>query len=797
MILSVAGEIVEEPEIPRRQDRGKWIIGSAAAAVIIVAIVIMAIVYFQPAPEPENLPPQANASSDKTLAEVGEQVVFNASASTDLDGEIVEFSWDFGDGDQGEGVEITHSFTDPGAYIVYLEVTDNRGDVGTNEVSLLYIDVLSPTIPKGNASAPTAIATSDSNVIEEETQVSFDAASSWGWKWNPDKGDFDSTPTAITAFAWDFGDGDTSNEAAPNHTYSSSGNYVAKLTVTAENGRTASFIRTVHVLQEPEVFEGRVPNPDIFVEARLDEPRSFDPAHSHTTWDEPIILNTMETLVYYDRDRIDSLIPVLATEVPSVANGLISTDGLNYTFNIRQGIDFHDGSELTAYDIEYSIERVLVMSIPDGLFWILADPLTEFNQSRSAIEDAVTVEDTYTVTFHLKHVDATFLQRMASWPARIVSKDYVIAHGGWNPDIPASWQEWNGKIDEWMAKHIMGTGPFKLVKWDEGVQVVLEANEDYRLGAPNFKTIVIKRVSELSTRMLMLQAGDIDHTELPITQLPTLQQMAGITIFSGKATTRVDFVGFTWQINMTNQPPGTTINSTFFQDDHVRRGFAHAFPYEAYIDAAFSGNGIRARWFIPKGMFGYDESIPLYDYDLDKAKQEFQQAWGGVVWENGFRFTLYQWGGEESRIGAEMIKENIESLNPNFHIDIASPPWSIYLSKWMNRELPMAFGYIFALFADPQAYVGWILGSGGPAYSWQGYTNTTVGDVVAQAGIELDPVKRQALLSEVQQALHDDLIYLVLVEPGNFDIFRSWVRGYFYNPMHGPDNINYYTLSKG
>jgi peptide/nickel transport system substrate-binding protein len=788
----------EEVPSPAREPKGRRR-GIVVALVLIVAVsVLAAAIYTQLGSRlpVANLPPQAIANADQTVAATGESISFDASASTDPGGRIVEYRWFFGDGETGTGVQSTHGYTAPGSYIVYLEVRDDGGALGTNEVSLLYIDVLAQEVPKGNSSAPTAIASSDNNVVQRDVALSFDSISSWAWRWSDEKGDFDPVTAAVTAREWSFGDGSTSTAASPSHSYASSGNYPARLTVTAENGAKASFVRTIHVLRSPESFPGRVPNPDVLVEARLDEPRSFDPAHSHTTWDEPVILNTMENLIYYDRDRIDTLVPVIAREVPSLANGLISADGLNYTFNIRPGIKFHDGTELTAHDVEYSIERVLVMSLGDGLFWILAEPLTEFSQDPGVIANTVTVENDYRLTIRLKHPDATMLQRLASWPSKIISKAYTIANGGWNPDVPASWAQWTGKVDLWMQKHIMGTGPFKLITWDEGQQVVLESNAQYRSGPPAIGKVVIKKVSELSTRMLMLKAGDIDHTELPITQLSTLRQMSGIQIFSGKPSTRVDFMGFTWQIDMSNQPAGTTINSTWFQDVHLRRAFAHAFPYEQYIDTAFAGNGIRARWFIPNGMFGYDASIPTYPHDLDLARQEFQQAWGGRVWQDGFRFTLYQWGGEESRIGAELIKEKVESINPNFHIDIAAPPWSIYLSKWINRELPLMFGYIFALFADPQAYVGWILGQGGPAYTWQGYTNTSVQNLVSAAGVELDPVNRAELLSQIQRTLHDDLPYLLLVEPGNFDVFRSWVHGYYYNPMHGPDNINYYTLSK-
>ena len=185
-------------------------------------------------PPSSNNPPQANAGANKT-SKVGQSVSFNGSGSSDSDGSIISYAWDFGDGDSSIGSVVSHTYSAAGAYTASLTVTDNDGATDTDTV-LVTISESSTTPPSTNKT-PKAVAGSDIKVKVGE-QVHFDGSGS---------SDPDGT---ITSYAWDFGDSRDSNEKEPLHSYATPGVYKVTLVVTDNNGGTDSDVIYVTVEQE-------------------------------------------------------------------------------------------------------------------------------------------------------------------------------------------------------------------------------------------------------------------------------------------------------------------------------------------------------------------------------------------------------------------------------------------------------------------------------------------------------------------------------------------------------------------
>ena len=402
-----------------------------------------------------NLSPTAKVDvvSGQRVVDLGDQVQFDASESTDEDGTISSYNWDFGDGETGTGKTIIHRYQNPGDYIVSLSVTDDDGAVGNNDRKLTYITVLHGTVNEGSG-LPHAIISVKSSVVSPGAIVDFNGGGSWAW--------VDGSPSTdeITSWLWDFGDGETETGKEVSHKFGSSGgltsfssvgNYCIKLTVTGSNNMPDTVYRTIRVVAE-EANDASSPNPKVYTSVSIGDPRTLDPAEAYDSASGSVLSNTYETLIFYDRDREDTLIPVLATEVPTVSNGGISPDGLTYTFKIRQGVKFHDGSELTAEDVVFSINRLLIMGL--GPSWMYAELLDDTDEDGDGTVDSIVQIDQYTVQFELKESAPRFLAVMAYTAGSIVSKDWVSSKGC---PYPSPGVECAG-----IQKEAMGTGPYMM-----------------------------------------------------------------------------------------------------------------------------------------------------------------------------------------------------------------------------------------------------------------------------------------------------------------------------------------------
>ena len=180
------------------------------------------------APPTGNQPPVADAGADQT-ALVGETVSFDGSGSSDPDGTIMSYDWDFGDGTTGNGMTTTHPYSTAGIYTVTLTVTDNEGATGTDTASVI---VTAPNEP------PVADAGPDETALVGEI-VTFDGSGS---------SDPDGT---ILSYDWNFGDGATGTGETTTHAYSTTGTYTVTLTVTDDEGATGTDTATITVTEAP------------------------------------------------------------------------------------------------------------------------------------------------------------------------------------------------------------------------------------------------------------------------------------------------------------------------------------------------------------------------------------------------------------------------------------------------------------------------------------------------------------------------------------------------------------------
>jgi peptide/nickel transport system substrate-binding protein len=492
-----------------------------------------------------------------------------------------------------------------------------------------------------------------------------------------------------------------------------------------------------------------VKNPTTFVTLRYGDPETLDPAFQYDTGSYEIVYpNVYETLIGYNGSVLSVYVPRLATTVPSLENGLISKDGLTYTFPIRKGVKFHDGSVMTPEDVRYSMLRFMLQDRDGGPAWLLLKPLTGKESTREKGKIDMTYEDmakTVTVqgdnvVFKLKSPYGAFLSIAAAWTF-VMSKAWAAKNGDWDGGA-TTWQKFNNpKLqDRYAFDHMNGTGPFKLEQWD-------------RQG---------KHLPQLVIQVFHFNLK-IDATGNP-------------DVGSGKLD-------------------GNGIPPDFFSDLHVRKAFAYGFDYGTFIRDGYKTKALQPSGPIIQGLLGYDSTLPKYTFDKTKAIAEFKEAWGGKLWDTGFKFTLtYNTGNVVRQVGAQLVKDTIEGLNPKFKIDIRNMQWSTFLQNTNAHK-----GTFYALgwavdFPDPDDFAQPFLSSKGDYPQRNGYSNPEADKLVQEASVVTDPAKRKDLYKKLTQIAYNDVPSIWAAQPTAFKVMRSWVRGWYWNTVYGGED--YYPLSK-
>ncbi|MDX6598265.1 MAG: peptide/nickel transport system substrate-binding protein [Gaiellales bacterium] len=428
----------------------------------------------------------------------------------------------------------------------------------------------------------------------------------------------------------------------------------------------------------------------------MDATSAFD---NEAIW---VFEQAMETLYTVTPDGKD-VKPWLATSYD------LSPNKLAYTFHLRKGVKFHDGKEMTADDVKFSLDAA--RNTKGG--WEFID---------AAIKN-VTVKDKYTVVVHTKYKWAPMVADIALFSNAIIPKNY----GG------------KSKKDFYNAP--VGTGPFKWDHWTRGKEVKFVKFDQYwQKGKPYLDSVTWTNVPDENTRLLQLKGGQAHIDEFPgWAQVKQLQNTAGIKM-NLFPSTRTDYLLF----NEKFKP---------LQDVHVRRALSYLIDRKALVQAILFGNGKPANSFMPPQVPYYDPKSPGLQYDVAKAKAELAKS----SVPKGFTTTFESIAGQQdSQTIAQVIQAAAKPLG--ITINIIKKDANAVQADWSAAKYPgLNNSYWTMDIADPDELVSFSLDPAQGAHSHQTYyNNPKVAAMTRNAAKEFDPKKRQALYSQIQKIASED-----------------------------------------
>ncbi|SMC25959.1 peptide/nickel transport system substrate-binding protein [Desulfacinum hydrothermale DSM 13146] len=477
--------------------------------------------------------------------------------------------------------------------------------------------------------------------------------------------------------------------------------------------------------------------PDTLVVGVSSDIHLLDPAVSSDNYDWRQIYPCYDRLVKYKVVNGQG-----STEVEPMAaeSWQVSEDGRVWTFKIRKGIRFDDGTPLDARAVKFSFERVL--KIGKGP----ADNL-------GAIQ-TVDVVDDYTVKITLKNPFGPFLQTLATDAASIV-----------NPAVMKN--EKGGDLAQgWLAQHTDGSGPFRLKEWIRGERCVLEAKPDYWGGAPRLKRVVIRFMRESSDRRMALERGDIDIAEgILIDQIPALEKNPDLVV-RRYPSQLVEYVYLNCQ-----KPP--------LDNPLVRQALNYAVDYKGIIDYVLQGNGVQMRGPIPKGMWGHKPEVFQYHRNVAKAKELLKKA--GV---SRLQLTLiYSERRPTWEQIATILQSNFADIGVNLKLQLMANP--TLRDKIDRGDFELCLGAWSPDYADPSMFMNFWFDSNnwGLPGNRSFYKNEKVDALIRKALALSDQEARIRLYGDAQDIIMTDAPYIFLYQTQTIVPMRKNVKGYVYNPM--------------
>jgi len=496
-----------------------------------------------------------------------------------------------------------------------------------------------------------------------------------------------------------------------------------------------------------------------------DDVATLDPAIGYDWQNWSMIKSLYDGLMDYEPGTTN-LRPELAESYE------ISPDGKTFTFKLRTGVKFHNGREMTADDVKYSLDRVTnpKTQSPGAGFFGSVKGFEDVAGGKSESLSGVTVVGPSTVKIELSRPDATFLHVMAINFSHVVPKEAVEQHGA---DF---------------GKNPVGTGAYKMAEWTLGQRLVFERNPDYwRKGLPYLDKITFEIGQEPIVALLRLQKGEVD---VPGDGIPPAKFQEVMNDPAQKERVVEGGQLHTGYVTMnTTMPP--------FDNVKVRQAVNMAINKDRIVQL-INNRAVPANQPLPPSMPGYDKGYKGYAYDPEKAKALLTEAGH----PEGFETELFVMNTDPNPRIAQAIQQDLSVIGIKANLQSLAQA-NVIAAGGEKTGAPMIWSGGMAWiadFPDPSNFYGPILGCGGAVqggWNWAWYCNEDLDKKAAEADSITDPAKaedRYKMWSEIYGEIMEDAPWAPMFNEQRFTMRSPRMAGdhrLYVDPVHIPINYDY------
>jgi peptide/nickel transport system substrate-binding protein/oligopeptide transport system substrate-binding protein len=486
------------------------------------------------------------------------------------------------------------------------------------------------------------------------------------------------------------------------------------------------------------------------IAGETEDPPTLDPALASDSYSHFIIRQLFSGLVAFN-DKLE-VVSDLATGLPQV-----SPDGKTYTFTLRRGVRFTNGQEVTSTDFKYSFERATnprlagaqpPTALPAALY--LGDIVGVKEKLAGAVTEirGVQAPDPYTLVLTIDAPKAYFLSKLTSGPAFVVQRANVEKSAAWTEEP-------------------VGTGPYRLLRWQHNQHMVLASNPDYYGGEPQIRTINIYMGANATGQLGQYESADgaLDVAGVSVDDLdrvtdrnnPISRELLSVPDLS------ITYLGF----NLRQKP---------FDDPKVREALARAVDRQKIARVMFQSRVRAALGFVPPNLGSYPSPARDDQYNVSRARQLLSEStYRGA--ENLPRLRLYTAG---DSVGPTLREVYSQTLG--IDVEVIEIEWADFLAGLDKAEYPMFITSWGADYPDPESFLGSLFRSGSPA-NFSGYRNADVDSALNLAASETDEERRMATYAQVESRVLADYPSVPLFHSVTYTLVKPYIKGFTITPM--------------